>query len=724
MVCPECGNLLLRYSAKYDELPPEKEHDLVLGPADFYKETSSNDVCYVCGAHLWGVDCKPVGRDTLPERKWYKVSHFKNHTRKNTSTAWVLKGHEQDYYSKFEVETSEIRKVKTVDENGNEVIREEVVSLVKKSPAKYGPRKYAPALFIKKYLKGYFDFCVLDECHKYENGGTAQAGAAHALMKVSDFTLGLTGTISNGKADSFFYLFYMLDPARMKKFGYEYSDRLAFSQTYGCVETVYEASVEDEETVKNASSRGRQISKPEVKPGISPRLVIDFLWDKSVFLDLSDLSSQLPPLKEMVVPCGLPEEVAQSYGHVLDRLKEASREKGNGRAVLSTMLQFGLSYPDKPWGVKPIMSPHIKDCVLARPANFDQFAGDDTLLPKEEKLVDIVSQEISEGRNCFVYCAYTGSEELNVTQRLKNIIEKRCNLKGRVLVMNSKSPEATEREEYIHKKASEGIKVFICNMRLVETGLDFCFKYDGQYYNYPTIVFYQTTYELAVMWQASRRHFRLNQKEECRTYYLCTEGTLQMAAMQIMAEKQVAASAIQGKFSADGLAAMAKGVDPRVKLAAMLSAGDMGTDTKTLENMFDVMNRSDESGEDEYSGYEPPKTFYEIMEGESAVFETKKKEITVKKVVPVKETVKKTVEVAPREEDFKDAFSLFDMFEDMSLFGENEPAVKTEVKTVKTVTTVKTETVKTEAKKTKAVKPVKVKAEDNGQMSFFDMFAA
>lgn len=292
--------------------------------------------------------------------------------------------------------------------------------------------------------------------------------------------------------------------------------------------------------------------------------------------------------------------------------------------MLSNILQFGLSYPDKPYGRKPMVSPYVKDVVVLNVPNHDEY-GMGKLLPKEEKLIEIVNSELSEGRNCFVYCTYTGEAETNVTARLQGIIEEHCNLKGRVQILQSQSPKPEEREQWIKAKASEGIKVFICNPKCVETGLDFCFNYDGKFYNYPTLIFYQMSYELAVIWQASRRHYRLNQKEDCRTYYLAYENTLQAAAVQIMAEKQVAASAIQGKFSAEGLTAMARGVDPRIKLAQMLSDSD-NSDRQTLSNMFDALNQSADTDEDKYGDdTSPVLTYYEVMglvPGEDIVVET------------------------------------------------------------------------------------------------------
>ncbi|MBR6605540.1 MAG: hypothetical protein IKK92_06695, partial [Prevotella sp.] len=242
----------------------------------------------------------------------------------------------------------------------------------------------------------------------------------------------------------------------------------------------------------------------------------------------------------------------------------------------------------------------------------EEYADTSVLLPKEEKLVELINQEISENRNVFIYASYTGDVETNVTERYKTIVEKYCNLKGRVQIIQASSPSPIKREAWIQKKASEGIRCFICNPKVVETGLDFCFNYNGAFYNYPTLIFTQISYEMSVIWQASRRHYRLNQKEECRTYYLAYENTLQTAALEIMAAKQVATSAIQGKFSSEGLAAMAKGVDTRTQLAAALAKNDM-SDRKGLESMFDALNAQNNAADDTYADYVPPKTFYELL---------------------------------------------------------------------------------------------------------------
>ena len=215
---------------------------------------------------------------------------------------------------------------------------------------------------------------------------------------------------------------------------------------------------------------------------------------------------------------------------------------------------------------------------------------------KEKRLIELINKEKKEGRNCFVFAEYTGSPSTCVSYRLKSIIEEHCHLKGQVAVLESSSPCASKREEWMHKQAAAGIKVFITNPRNVETGLDFCFKQDGIVYNYPTLIFYQLGYSLFTIWQASRRHYRLNQREECRTYYMAVAGTVQQAVIGLIAQKMAATSAIQGKFSVEGLSAMAQGVDVKLKLAQALSNMDEQNGAN-LQEMFDVLQNDNDNDE-------------------------------------------------------------------------------------------------------------------------------
>ena len=571
--CPSCGHLL--------STPPRKDGDSMksyLGHFDFVEKNKWNEKCWFCDEPLWQPYVRNLGPQTK-KRSWHRVTHYANKARKAKKTVWLLSGTENKYFSQLGMEM--------LNDLGNEG----------------GVRKYAPALYIKKQLKGFFDFALFDEVHQYKGGATAQGNAMHALIKASKYQLGLTGTIAGGVATHLFFLLFRLDPGRMKARGFEFSSETAFAEQYGTIETVFEAV---ESRRSNKMSKGRQLQSPKVKPGISPKVFTDFLMDRAVFLDLSDMSKFLPPLKEKVVITETEPEILQEYTRVVDKLKEEAKDTGGG-GLLGSMLQFSLSYTDKPYGVGPIIHPVTgKDVV--KPFDLSHLI-DGRLLNKERELVNIINIELSEGRNCVVFAEYTNSEETCVTERLKEIIEEHCNLHGKVQIIKASTPEAIKREAWLHEKASEGIKVFITNPKILETGVDLCFSHNGVFHNYPTLLFFQLSYSLFSIWQASRRHYRLCQKEECRTYYMASNGTVQPAVIKLVAAKQVATSAIQGKFSAEGLAALAEGVDARLVLAKALADKDVAHQDE-LQNMFDVLA---DTTDDSNSEYVPMATYYEVV---------------------------------------------------------------------------------------------------------------
>lgn len=645
LICPDCGNILIEPSSKYnDGMDADDIKEKVLTPKRFASQNESNGFCFNCGSSLWQTRCKNLETPESILRKkpdkWYKITHFTNKAKKGKTTAWVLRGHEEEYLLEKEL------KKECMMDGGYDVTKENAT------------RRVAPAHFIKKYLKGYFDFAILDEVHKFEGEGTAQANAALALVKASKWQLGLTGTIANGAATCLFSLLWLLEPERMVKKGWKRYEALRFAKEYGTVETVYEARTGWN---SNKCSRGKQITQPRVKPGISPRLFLDFLIDRAVFMDITDMGAELPPLKESIEIVDMPQDVSSSYHSLIGTLKDCLRSK-EGASAMSNILQMGLSYPDKPYERAPIMSARVENQVLAYPKNLEDYKT--RLLPKEERLVKIIKSELAEGRNCFVYVSYTGAGDANVIDRLGEIVENNCNVKGRVCVVQSSTPQAKEREAYIKKKAAEGVKVFLINPKCCETGLDFCFDYKGQFYNYPTLIFYQISYELSVLWQASRRHYRANQTKECRTYWFAYAGTLQAAALQIMAEKQVAVSAIQGKFSSEGLASMAKGVNAQEKLAEALMEDNMSS-TATLQGLFAKVNDANSYKEEEKSGFVfiKPLLYSELM-GESIVEELSFEEfVSAAREEPEQETLGIVATEAPEE----DLFALFDtLFENVT----------------------------------------------------------
>lgn len=594
LVCPECGELLLPAGRK---LPDEGEIRVLL-PEDFAVQNTQNNTCRCCGTSLWAPSCKPIDTRILfydkarRRGKWKKISHFSNRAKKARKTVWVMKNREMLYREQ------------------NKITEEEVEEM-----EEYGPRRYSLTRFIKKQMKGYFDLAIFDEVQEYKAGGSAQGYSMADLISASRWQLALTGTIAGGYASDLFYTLYRLDPARMKQKGYPYGSKgeRRFVEKYGTVETVYEL-VEDFQF--HSMSRGKTVVPFRCLPGISVMIFIEFLMDTALFLDLSDLSQYLPHLYEYVKFVPLEPEIKNEYVRVRQELKALMAEDKREKVLMGSFLQFSLSYTDMPYRRGPILSPVTGD-IVSEPVDYSGLVEEGKILNKERELVEIILKEQAEDRNCFVYCEYTGGDDA-ITYRIKDVVEKNCKLAyNEVTVMESSSPSAVEREEWMHQKAMEGTRVFICNAKCVATGLDFAFQYLGRDYNYPTIIFYQTGYDMIKIWQASRRHYRLNQTMECRTYYIVSDDTLQPDVVEMIANKEAATSAIQGQFSSEGLSAMARGIDPRVALAQSV-AEQSESKKRGLQQMMDVINIRNNKGK-EAAEYQEAMVFTELTGLQKAV---------------------------------------------------------------------------------------------------------
>ncbi|MGE4283060.1 MAG: SNF2-related protein [Clostridia bacterium] len=555
-ICPSCGEILYPANKKSLKLDADYEGDRTfpLDISDFEGEKEVNSSCHNCGCALWEPNITNLG-DNNKANPWVRISYWRNKSKKGTKTVWVHKKYLQHYI---------------LEKN----LTEGEWSYVKQQMS----RKIAPATYIKKNIpKNFFDFLICDEAQQYKAGGSAQANAFHVLCKASKKQLILTGTIMGGVAQDLFFTLFRLDSSRMLQRGFKYTDVIKFSEQYGVLETEYEFGNSDE--YYNTSSKGRQMYTPVVRPGISPLLYSHFLLDTAVFMDLTDLAAFLPKFSEKTIRVEMSEKMRSVYHSTANCFKRLMRDKG-GKKLISTMLQTLLAYPDKPFGFEEIRHPLTGTPIIHLP-DLDK----DTLYPKEEALINLINQEYwEENRMCVVYTAFTGEKGDKDTQpRLQEIIEKHCNLQGQVAILRSTTVNAYKREEWLKNASKKGIKVIICNPKLVETGLDLL--------DHPTLIFYSTGYSLFTLWQASRRAYRLNQKNKCLVYYLAYKGTLQDECLKLMAEKKCATAAIQGQFSSEGLAAMAQSVNPQVALASALSEGSSVIDD-VMEAMFAKINET------------------------------------------------------------------------------------------------------------------------------------
>ncbi|MEW5934491.1 MAG: DEAD/DEAH box helicase, partial [Bacillota bacterium] len=424
-------------------------------------------------------------------------------------------------------------------------------------------RKVAPADVIKKYVKRrkLFQFMVGDEVHELK-GDTAQGIAFGVLSGAAEKTLVLTGTLLNGYASSLHYILHRLDPDALVKEGIGYGEVQKWVERYGVLEKVTKTSAEAE---YNWSSRGK---KPRVtvkeKPGVSPLLFLRHLLDSTVFVELADLGCSLPEYREEVRLVEMDPELRAAYGRFAGKLRQevtACLHAGSKR-LLGTYLQNLLSYPDRPWDNPPVVDPKDGQ-VVADPPELPK-----TVRPKEEALLALVREELSRGRRVFVYVTYT--QRRDITARLRELLE---SAGIRVAVLTADVPPV-RREEWLEEKCLQGAQVVVAQARLVETGLDLT-----GVKNAPTLIFYQTGYNLYTLRQASRRSWRIGQTEPVKVVFLAYRNTLQETALQLMGSKLEAALLLEGKFTAEGLLALSAGEDMTAELARALVQGLEGVDS-------------------------------------------------------------------------------------------------------------------------------------------------
>jgi hypothetical protein len=422
--------------------------------------------------------------------------------------------------------------------------------------------RYEPALFIKRHLRGFFMYVILDEVHEEKGAETAQGHAAGALAAACQKVIALTGTLIGGYAEHLRPLLFRLSPRSLVEEGLGWSNVTAFNERYGRIET--RITVRTGSTDDNRMSRGSKSTTKSVRPGIMPILFGRHLIDKAIFLSLAEVAANLPPLEEECMPISMDAELARAYTQevekpLADAIKSMMRRRD--RRLLGAMLQTLLAYPDYPYGWSAIgywqraEEEGGKDqyVTVARPPNLAEAV----FRAKEKALIDLLQEERRKRRKAWIFVQYTDRHD--VQGRLEKLLR---DAGFEIGVLRASVPLA-QREEWISQYAP-GLDVIISHPRLVETGLDL-FDQAGRY-NFPTLIFYETGYNLFTLRQASRRSWRIGQKQPCKVVYFHYASTMQERAMALMGKKLTAAQALEGTFSSEGLAALA-GEDANMEIA-------------------------------------------------------------------------------------------------------------------------------------------------------------
>jgi hypothetical protein len=265
----------------------------------------------------------------------------------------------------------------------------------------------------------------------------------------------------------------------------------------------------------------------------------------TAFLSLEDIADNLPRYDESVVSVEMDSDLAKAYEELEDDIRSAMRQHRGNKSLMSILLNTLLLYPDHPYGFDAIWArafdPQTREYVrflAATPANLSE----DQLFAKERALIADVSEELRQGRRCQIYATYTGDKD--VTLRLETILRQAG---FRVVVLRSSVP-TEKREDWYERQLQAGVEVVVCHPKLVETGLDLL--------AFPTLYFYETGYSLHTLRQASRRSWRIGQRQQVRVKFVTYAGTMQETCLRLMGKKMLVALMLEGKFSGEGLMAL------------------------------------------------------------------------------------------------------------------------------------------------------------------------
>ena len=520
--CPECGTAVMANISRDGTVYRIPANSLF-----FRREHRENHKCEACGASLWtALNPSAWGR----QKAWAKIGDY----------GFVYRPLIDEH----------IRKAKS------EALKEKLGDLSMTpgavSAARGANRAFPLSSYIKRKYKGRIYGLIVDELHQYNNK-SGQGDAMAELYDTAKKVVGMTATLINGYSSGIFYLRYRMVPSLMKKDGKDYETPTEFDKEYGVIQTTYE-EVEPEYNSNRRTVQSRVSTR--LLPGVSPLVYSRFLLEYTSFLSLSDMGKDLPDYEEIPVPLDMPEQVRENYKRaeqVLQKVLKEDRKTAN--KLLSTYMNLLTVYPDQPYDQPEIVHP-INGNVILTPANAACF---DDILPKEEKVLQIVRDKVAAGGRVLVYTSWTRTDSQQKLLKLLTQAGYRTEILATTVPPN-------KREEWVEKRVRSGLQVLITNQKCVETGLDLN--------DFTTLIFYSMGFNLFTLRQASRRSWRINQAApRVEVYLLYYKDTLQAKAMKLMASKLAVAGIIEGTLSEEGLAAMSDVRDLTSQMAKELSLG-------------------------------------------------------------------------------------------------------------------------------------------------------
>lgn len=429
-----------------------------------------------------------------------------------------------------------------------------------------GKARWMIAQIFQHHLKNHFHLGILDEIHQMKASGSGRGLALHKILKACRSVIMLTGTLTNGASTSIKSLLWRVFPKEMIAQGINYNtSEEQFAQRYGVVEKV--KTIDDGNSITGTYTKQKKDNTiVKEKPGISPKLVADFLLDKCIFVELSDLGIPLVKLQEIPKIIKLDEDHYDEYKKLHSHLYDASlrHQQKLGTAAWSKFNPTTLNYADQPHlgaNVKYEYYDKHGDYCLLEEVKAPTFPKNYITI-KEKEVIKDIKKELLENRHCIIFTHFTGEYKTN--ERWKELLIS----EGITCEIMNERVGTAERVDWLEKQSQAGTEVLITNQRLVEVGLDLM--------DFPTIMFVQMNDDINVVRQASRRAWRLGQHRNCKVFYYVCEKTSQMNQFERLMSRRVAAMIVEGRIERS---------DDLAKYADTSTNGSVSDLSKTLSSV-------------------------------------------------------------------------------------------------------------------------------------------
>jgi hypothetical protein len=441
------------------------------------------------------------------------------------------------------------------------------------------PRRYPLARYILRKKRWFFQLLVLDEAHEFSTAGSAQQKAAHRLVQLPRVpTITLTGSLMGGYASSLFANAWAL--SRRFRAQFEIDEKPAFVARYGYRKFL--VSAEAASRTRAARTFGRQSDRtdddgPEIRqigeaPGVLPLYILEHVLPTGLVMHKADLDDELPPCSEEpiaihpapddLLDARLLAEFARLRRELVARIKA---DRGTDRAGLLWGAMSELpSYLD-------LASEECGPFVVAYPeeaggqvvATGDSFPAS-WRTPKERWLLEELRTELGAGRRVIVFLRHTGNR--GFLRRLTRLILEETG--DAPTFLDPAKVSTAVRERWLDDVIRRGCRVLLVHPKAVQTGLNNLTAFH-------TAVWLEgPDYDARVTRQANGRPHRIGQTRPVRLLYPHYAGTLQKAALDLVARKITASLQVDGLSLAGALeAAGALTDEDRLHATAALAIG-------------------------------------------------------------------------------------------------------------------------------------------------------